>query len=294
MMIFSALLRLLALAVLPQQAHAQGLGGVITTVGGGLFTSFSGAGWSGGIEGIAGGVVAAIWGVILPTGIFLVVRAGMSLVMSEDEGKLSTAKRTISATLIGIMLVFISQELVKAFYTEGLLNAAGAPRLNATVYGLVNWFLVAMAALGVLMIIVSVIRAIGSFGKEEELTNIRQTIFGIATGILMISLLPAIKLTLGVTDLQPLGAAGSNSDATAIIEAVASIVSNLLLFLALIAVTVIIYAGIRMIVNLGNDDEYGKSKDLIVRALIGLIVILLSYTAVAFVISIGSGGAVVS
>lgn len=294
MMMLSALLRLLSLVTLPQEAQAQDLGGVITTVGGGLFTSFSGAGWSGGIEGIAGGVVAAIWGVILPTGIFLVVRAGMSLVMSEDEGKLSTAKRTISATLIGIMLVFISQELVKAFYTEGLLNAAGAPRLNATVYGLVNWFLVAMAALGVLMIIVSVIRAIGSFGKEEELANIRQTIFGIATGILMISLLPAIKLTLGVTDLQPLGAAGSNSDATAIIEAVASIVSNLLLFLALIAVTVIIYAGIRMIVNLGNDDEYGNSKSLIVRALIGLIVILLSYTAVAFVISIGSGGTVVS
>jgi len=293
MIALSFLNRLLSL-IFVEQAHAQGLGGVVTRVGAGLLPSFTGAGWGGGIEGIAGGVVAAIWGIILPTGIFLVVRAGFSLVVSEDEGKLATAKRTISATLIGIMLIYISQELVKAFYTEGILNAAGAGRLNATVYGLANWFLVAMAALGVLMIIVSVIRAIGSFGKEEEVTNMRQTIFGIASGVLMISLLPAIKLTLGVVDLQPLGEMGGGGDATAIITSVTVIISNLLSFLALIAVAIVIYAGVRMIVNFGNDDEYKSSKDLIIRALIGLLIIILSYTIINFILSVMGGGNTVS
>lgn len=282
----------------PLTAHAQGLGlsNVVTSVGLGLATSFTGAGFSGGIPGIAGGVVAAIWTVILPTGIFLVVRAGMSLIVSEDEGKLSTAKRTISSTLIGIILAYISQALVVGFYgngTTGGIVGGGEATLQTTIYGLVNWFTVAMAALGALMIIVSVIRAIGSFGKEEELTNVRQTIFGTASGILMISLLPAIKLTLGIRDLSPLGALGGAAvEATPIIQEIGGIVSNLLVFLALIAVAIVIYAGVRMIVNFGNEEEFTKSRSLIIRAIIGMVVIFISYTAVILILSIGSGGTV--
>lgn len=298
MMSTSAIRWLLGLLFEPAVAHAAGgtgLSGVISSVGDGMATTFSGTFWSGGVPGIADGIVSVIWGIILPIGTFLVVRAGMSLILSEDEGKLSTAKRTISATLIGIILIRISQQLVLSFYGDGGgsggLTGGGQSTLQDTIYGLANWFLVTMAALGTLMIIVSVIRAIGSFGKEEELTNVRQTIFGVASGVIMISLLPAIKLTLGVRDLTALDV-NAPVNATAIVVEITGIVSNLLVFLALIAVAVIIYAGVRLIVNFGNDDEYSKSKSLIVRSLIGLIVIMLSYTAVHLIFNLGSGGAV--
>ncbi len=276
-------------------AHAAGLTGVITSVGAGMATSFSGTFWSGGVPGIADGIVSVIWMIILPIGTLLIVRAGLSLIVSEDENKFSTAKRTISATLMGIIMIRISQQLVVSFYGDGGgaggLMGGGQTTLQSTIYGLANWFLVTMAALGAFIIVVSVIRAIGSFGKEEELTNVRQTIFGVASGILMISLLPAIKLTLGIRDLSPLGAGSTSVQPTSIIREVAGIVSNLLVFLSLIAVAIIIYAGIRMIVNLGNDEEFGKSKGLIIRAMVGLVVILLSYTAVVLIFSLGTGSA---
>ena len=58
------------------------------------------------------------------------------------------------------------------------------------------------------------------------------------------------------------------------------------LFLALIAVTIVIYAGVMMIVTLGNEEQYGKSRGLIGRALVGLFVIMISYAAVTFVITL--------
>ncbi len=297
MTLFPLLHWLLHTALVPETAHAQ-LAPVVNTVGSGLFTSFSGAGWSGGIPGIAGGVVAAIWTIVLPTGVFLVVRAGMSLIVSQDEGKLATAKRTITSTLMGIMLIYISQELVLGFYgngTTGGLTGGGQVTLQTTIYGIVDWFLVMMAALGALIIVVSVIRAISSFGKEDTLTDVRQTIFGVASGILMISLLPAIKGTLGIIDLVAVDeSAGSRADPLYIVTVGSQIVGEFLLFLAIIAIAVVIYAGIRMIVNLGSEDEYKKSKDLIIRALIGLIVIFISYTAIFFLVDVITGNAAIT
>lgn len=296
MMYLTFLTGLIQTAFLPATAHAAGIGGTIQQVGAGLVTSFTGLGYGDSAPGIAGKIVEVVWAMILPIGIFLVVRAGFSLVISQEEDKLSRAKRTIASTLLGIMLVYISQVLVKGFYgdtfngaTGGILNG-GQGVLNTLVYGIVNWALVTVAALGTLIIILSVLRAISSFGKEEGVTNMRQTIFGVASGIIMISLLPAVKLTLGIVDLQPLGeSGGATGNAAAIISTISVIVANLLVFLALLAVVIVIYAGIRMIVNLGNDDEYSKSKGLIFRALTGLFVILISYIVVSFVLSFAGG-----
>ncbi len=281
----------------PALAQAPQLGSTISLMSmgagwvSGLATAFTGAGYAGGLEGISGAVVGSVWLVLLPVGVFLVVRAGFSLIISQDEGKLSTAKRTITGTLIGIMLVFISQRLVTAFYLNGgITNDANASQLQNILYGIVNWSLVTMAALGMLMIVVSVIRALASFGKEDGVANMRQTITGVATGILMISLLPAVKLTLGIVDLSALGEGSTHTDAGQIILVITTIIARLLSYLAFLAVAIVIYAGIRMIVTLGNEEEYKKSRTLIGRALVGLIVILLSYAAVAAVLSIATGG----
>lgn len=277
----------------PTVASAAGstahLGGIIQGVGTNLTLIFTGAGYGGGIQGISGAVVGSVWIVLLPIGIFLVVRAGFSLIISQDEGKLSTAKRTIASTLVGIILTYISQRLVTGLYVEGILNDTGASTLQDVVYGIANWSLVTVAALGVLMIVISIIRAISGFGKEEGVSNIRHTINGVVTGILMISLLPAIKITLGIVDLQPLGDA-TRPNPGQIIITVTTIIAQLLTYLTLLAVAVVIYAGVRMIVNLGNEDEYKKARTLIGRTLIGLVVILLSYAIVALILSIATGG----
>ncbi len=289
MMFLSFVLRLPVLAFFTGTAHAQ-LGTAITTVGGSVPGNLTG-----GAIGIAGVIVNVITMVVIAIGIYLVVRAGISLIISQEEDKLSRAKRTIASTLIGIVLVFISQELVVSFIpaphaigsgnTQGIFGG-GQVVLQDTIYGILNWVLVAMAALGALMIVVSVLRGISSFGKEDSVKDIRQTVFSVAIGIVMISLIPAIKWSLGITDLAPLGEGGNAPDATKIIVEISKIIAELLLFLALLAVTVVIYAGVRIIVNFGNEEEFKKSRQLIVRALIGLTIILCSYVLTVFVINL--------
>ncbi len=56
--------------------------------------------------------------------------------------------------------------------------------------------------------------------------------------------------------------------------------------MALIAVALVIYAGVQMIVGVGDEEKYKKAKDFIGRILLGLGIILLSYVAVAFVLQI--------
>jgi len=62
-----------------------------------------------------------------------------------------------------------------------------------------------------------------------------------------------------------------------------SILVTVLNFLALVAVVVIVIAGIRMIISQGNEDEMDKAKKTIFYALIGLVVVLFARVIVSLV-----------
>jgi len=66
---------------------------------------------------------------------------------------------------------------------------------------------------------------------------------------------------------------------------VTSIINFFLGLLGLIAVAFLIYAGILMVTAGGNDEQIGKAKKIITYAVIGIVIILLSYTIVTFVTS---------
>ncbi|MBU0577320.1 pilin [Patescibacteria group bacterium] len=55
--------------------------------------------------------------------------------------------------------------------------------------------------------------------------------------------------------------------------------------LGLIAVGFLIYAGVMMVTAGGNEEQVTKAKKIITWALIGIVLILLSYTIVQFVTS---------
>ena len=66
---------------------------------------------------------------------------------------------------------------------------------------------------------------------------------------------------------------------------VTNIINFFLGLLGLIAVAFLIYAGVLMVTAGGNDDQVGKAKKIITFSVIGIIIILLSYTIVTFVTS---------
>jgi len=73
------------------------------------------------------------------------------------------------------------------------------------------------------------------------------------------------------------------SDPDDIRETIITILAAILNFLALIAVVVIIIAGIRLIVSQGEDEQKEKAKKTILYAIIGLVVVLFARVIVSLV-----------
>lgn len=66
-------------------------------------------------------------------------------------------------------------------------------------------------------------------------------------------------------------------------QTIGDILKAVLNFLALIAVVVVVIAGIRLIVSQGEDDAKDKAKKTILYALIGLIIVLFARVIVGLV-----------
>jgi hypothetical protein len=77
----------------------------------------------------------------------------------------------------------------------------------------------------------------------------------------------------------------SNTDPESFRQIVFDVISAILNFLALIAVVVVIIAGIRLIVSQGDDDAKEKAKKTIFYALAGLAIVLFARVIVGLITS---------
>lgn len=77
------------------------------------------------------------------------------------------------------------------------------------------------------------------------------------------------------------------SDTESIRSGLLRVLEIILSFMALIAVIIIVIAGIRLVISQGEEQEKDKAKKTIFYAIIGLVVILLAQAIVGFVESVG-------
>jgi len=66
---------------------------------------------------------------------------------------------------------------------------------------------------------------------------------------------------------------------------ITTVINYFLGLLGLIAVAMLIYAGVLMVTAGGNDEQVTKARKIIMYAVVGIVIILLSYTIVTFVAS---------
>ena len=140
-----------------------------------------------------------------------------------------------------------------------------------------------VGTLAVTIIIVSGILAVTSYGKEEGGTQFKRTVGAVIFGVFLIAVKQVILDTFGlVAEADPLGMPTIDP----VIQKIVQIVSSLLAFTASLAAVVIVYAGILMILNFGNEEQYTKAKGVLVRACIGLLAIGVSYAVIRLVMTI--------
>ena len=249
---------------------SNGLSGVINTVAPGLGTP-------GGTE--AGGI--AIWlanlfkPMINSVALIMVIASGLVMVFSQNEEHSTTARRTIIGGIIAIILVNIAGPIQNAFYGSG--NAGGisfGAGLYEEIVSIADWIATPAAVIAVLMIIVSGIRAVVTYGSDNGVAQLRRTVIAVIIGFTIIGIRAGIQQSLTVT-----------GEPSAFIDVIVNSVNAFLGFLGIIAVIVIVIAGIMMVMNIGNDDQYKKARDLILRVAIGLIVIIASAAIINIVFS---------
>ncbi|MDA3802407.1 MAG: hypothetical protein PF488_00720 [Patescibacteria group bacterium] len=68
-------------------------------------------------------------------------------------------------------------------------------------------------------------------------------------------------------------------------DTISSIINLVLSFLGIVFIILFIYAGANWMLAGGNEEKVGKSKKLIKQAVIGLIIVLVSYALSYFIIN---------
>jgi hypothetical protein len=276
----------LSTILVPHTVLAQGVfDSVISSVGGALpgLGGFTGPS-SGGFVAIAYTIMLAVRPLIFVAASLVLTLTAFRMVIAQEENSLEQAKKTIGGCIGGIVLVFLIEPFIAAFYgTRGEVAknpSMGVPIVTEEVLGIINWALTLAAVLAVVMIITTAVKAVAQANKEDGIANMRKTIYAIAAGIILI--LGKELLAVGI------GATGHPTPAP-FIQIIVNVLNVVLSFMALAAVIVVVYAGVMMVLDFGRDEEISKSKALIIRSLTGLVVILISYALVNFVIAAGLG-----
>ncbi|MBI1813218.1 hypothetical protein HY285_01010 [Candidatus Peregrinibacteria bacterium] len=283
MMILLTILSALIGTFLPVHAHAQGfIETIVNSVGGG--SGIGGAGGGQGFVDIALQILHTLRPLIITIAALMISISAFRMIVGQEDDAVTKARGIFSASIAGVVISFLIEPFVAAFY--GLHGEVeknpeiGAGILSREIQGLINWALVLVSALAVTMIITSAVKALVK--SEEGVASMRRTIFAVVAGILLIVFREVLATAIGAKDFHP--------TAIPAVSAIAKVIAFILTFMGLAAVAVIIYAGVLMVVNFGRDDQIQQAKSLIIRAIIGLIVILVSFSIVQFVVLAATGG----
>lgn len=125
--------------------------------------------------------------------------------------------------------------------------------------------------------------------SKTQLIKQALIVLGLMVGaITILNLLPAASAS-GFIKPEDNIVAPETGGETSLRQMVLTVVNYFLGFLGLLAVVMIIYGGITYVSSAGNDDAVGKAKKIIMYALVGIVIILLSFVLVNAVLGAGTG-----
>lgn len=261
-------------------ASAQ-LSGIANQVAGGqLAAGFGGGQGAAGILGIAQTLYTGLRTIVSVIAVLMIIRSGLRLVYRSAEEQMERSKRVIAGSIVAIMLVNLTPTLVTAITSWG--GGAGGRMISDELYGVILWAQVLVATTAILMIVVSGIRAVVSYGSEEGVSQLKRTVFSVLGGCAIIVFQGWIKATVGL----PATGAGIGTPAIgAALFGVLAVFNQILIFTGAAATAVAIYAGMLMVTSAGNEEQFGRGKSLLIRVGVGLLIVIASLALANLVIA---------
>lgn len=227
--------------------------------------------------------------------VLVIVIAGFTLMVAKDEGATEKAKKTIIAVIIGGMsitiLAMLGSTKIIGFVYNGLpgmtvyncgiagnlpaaYNCGSALSLALEAEGAASWIASIGAMLGILMIIIAMVEAVASFGSDEDAyKKIRVALIHVIIGLIVIVAALLIRDVFFVIH-----------EPSALLTFITAKLTIVLGIITLIAVAILIYAGFRMVASFGREEDFTAAKSLMIRVIVGLFILLISYVLVYTVV----------
>ncbi|NOS67538.1 MAG: hypothetical protein HOO67_04210 [Candidatus Peribacteraceae bacterium] len=228
---------------------------------------------------IAMGIVIRYRPILSAVAILNMVIFGYRMIIGQEDDVLTKARAVMSGTIAGLIMLWLIDPFILAFYgTSGEVPQNAIPQgvafLTVEVLGIINWALAIVAALAVLILILSAVKAIGQSASEEGMANLRKSVFTVVFGLILL----AFRFLLSD------GFVATTGNPIPVLAEALTMVSYIMGFLALAALIVVVFAGFQYVLSLGKEEQATKAKDLLIRVAIGAVVIVVSLALVNFVI----------
>ncbi len=229
--------------------------------------------------------------------VIAIVVAGFTLMISQDEGATEKAKKTIVAVMIGgitiTLLKVLGWNTIIGFVYNGLpgmkiyncgvagnlpaaYNCGSALNLALEAEGVASWIATIAAILGVLMIIIAMVEAVASFGADEgAYDKVRTALLHVVLGLIVIVAALLIRNVFFVI-----------REPSALLAFVTNKLLVVLGIITLIAVAILIYAGFRMVISFGREEDFSAAKSLMLRVITGLIILCISYALIYTLVTV--------
>lgn len=230
---------------------------------------------------IASGVVLRLRPLLTGVAVLVIVIFGYRMIVGQEDDSISKAKTIMSGTLAGLVLVYLIDPFIAAFYGEtgevargGM--AGGAAILTNEVAGLINWVMVIAASLSILMIILTGVKSLAKPTAEDSVTNMRKTILSVLAGLVLLAIHAIVSQGFVDTSAGP---------SLPFLQPALHIIAFIMSFLGLAALIVIVYAGLLCVLSIGKEEQYTKAKGILARAAIGALIVIVSWGLVTFIIT---------
>lgn len=221
----------------------------------------------------------------------IIVIGGFRLIISQSEEALSTARRTVLGAVVGLFLAFVSEPIVDALY-GGFTIPAGkvldpaniAPAvgiLSTELLGILRWVETLVAVVTIGLLVVQAVYVLGSFGAEETIRKAYRAVFYSIFGLLLIVFDETVAEVFG---FAVIGVVPGLPTTTPFFIEIFGLLRFLLMFVAIIVIAVIIYAGGLMLLHYGNEEILNRGKTILIHAGLGLLLIVTSFVIVSTVI----------
>lgn len=221
--------------------------------------------------------------------LMLIINAIKMITAGKDsEEEITKEKTFLKYALMGLVLVFVSEEAIKlAFFGEegNVLRseetAAEFGRAGSDVIkGIYTFVEVFMGSLAVLMIVYSGLQILVGGGNEEAATAGKKRVLIASIGLIIIGISELVVKDIVFKEQ------GDEIDVERGRQLIVSLTNFLASAIGTVAVLAFVYAGFLYILNFGNDEMTGKAKKIMFGALVGIVLAAGAFALVSTIIPV--------